>query len=590
MCTVSFIPVEGKVYLTSNRDERSTRLSAKPPLVYKHENAKLLYPKDGDKGGTWIAVSQNGDAGVLLNGAASPHTPKHPYRFSRGLILPQILSAADPADAFSKFEANDIEPFTLVLYVQKTLYECRWNGELKSINRLPVNQPHIWSSCTLYTPEIQENRKRWFDQWVTDHPSKDAESIYRLHRFGADNNERIDLVMNRNNEMLTVSITSIQLDAAEAVMTYYELKQNNTYRNSLRFFGQQTAGASLWWRRFSIRLRHWEYWPFHAVYAPIYPYWFWLCLKARSFFFFTASNPTIRNGGFLMESKKEIYDLMPVGSYPKTRLISKGEMLPGDVRSWLARNGLSFPLIAKPDIGLRGLAVKLLRNVEDLDNYHTTSKVDYLLQAYVPFENEVGVFYCRMPGTEKGTVTGVVGKQLLTVTGDGVQTVGELLSKEKRFVLQLDALRRTLPVTLTQVLPGGETKLVVPYGNHCRGAKFIDQSHLVNDALVKTIDNLCSQIPGFHFGRLDIRYSSWEELCSGRNFCVIELNGAGSEPAHIYDPKHSIFFGWREIIRHLDLLYRISKQNKLIRKVPYLAFKDGVNLFRENARYLRKIS
>jgi hypothetical protein len=27
-----------------------------------------------------------------------------------------------------------------------------------------------------------------------------------------------------------------------------------------------------------------------------------------------------------------------------------------------------------------------------------------------------------------------------------------------------------------------------------------------------------------------------------KNFFVVELNGAASEPTHIYDPKHSLFF------------------------------------------------
>ena len=37
---------------------------------------------------------------------------------------------------------------------------------------------------------------------------------------------------------------------------------------------------------FFIKLFNWEYWPFHFVYGPIYLYWFWLCARARSFFFF----------------------------------------------------------------------------------------------------------------------------------------------------------------------------------------------------------------------------------------------------------------------------------------------------------------
>ena len=69
---------------------------------------------------------------------------------------------------------------------------------------------------------------------------------------------------------------------------------------------------------FFIRLFNWEYWPFNVVYGPLFLYWFFLSLRARSFFFFNTSNPTIKNGGFLMESKKEVYDLIPFEYYPAT--------------------------------------------------------------------------------------------------------------------------------------------------------------------------------------------------------------------------------------------------------------------------------
>jgi hypothetical protein len=74
----------------------------------------------------------------------------------------------------------------------------------------------------------------------------------------------------------------------------------------------------LLYKPFFIKLFNWEYWPFNVVYGPLFPYWFFLCLKARSFFFFNTSNPSIKNGGFLMESKKEIYDLIPFEYYPST--------------------------------------------------------------------------------------------------------------------------------------------------------------------------------------------------------------------------------------------------------------------------------
>lgn len=158
------------------------------------------------------------------------------------------------------------------------------------------------------------------------------------------------------------------------------------------------------------------------------------------------------------------------------------------------------------------------------------------------------------------------------------------------FFLQLPALRSQLGIGLTEVVPQGEKKIIVPYGNHCRGAKFVDITDQLTPQLFETLNAICKSVPGFYFGRLDIKYENWEDLCKGKNFSIIELNGAGSEPAHIYDPTHSLLFAWKEIIRHLHLLYQVSKRNKGLKKQDYLTLKDGVRLFRENSIYMEKIA
>lgn len=133
-------------------------------------------------------------------------------------------------------------------------------------------------------------------------------------------------------------------------------------------------------------------------------------------------------------------------------------------------------------------------------------------------------------------------------------------------------------------------KTLVPYGNHARGAKFIDLSHLITDELTEAIDGICRQIPGFNFGRLDVMYNTWDELSRGENLSIIELNGAGSEPTHIYDPKHSIFFAWYEIIRHWKLLYRVSKLNKQQKSINYMTYKQGITMLKNNTEYLKLVS
>ncbi len=339
---------------------------------------------------------------------------------------------------------------------------------------------------------------------------------------------------------------------------------------------------------FFIRLLHWEYWSFNAVYLPVILYWFYLCARVRSLFFFSAANPTIENGGFIMESKWKIYQLMPQEFYPKTDFLPVNSSI-AERLEVVRKGGFQFPFIIKPDIGGKGRGVKKIHDEQELLDYLQQSKLDCIVQEFADHKNEFGIFYCRYPGEENGFITGIVGKELLSVTGDGISTMDQLIRKEKRFILQLDVLEATYGDQLNMVLPLGEEKILVPYGNHARGAKFTDETHLVDEQLTKTIDAICKQIDGFYYGRLDIRFSSLEELKQGKNYAIIEANGAGSEPTHMYDPRHSIFFAWKEIIRHWKILWRISRMNHK-RGIPYMGFNDGKKMFRDDKAYQQLIA
>ena len=100
--------------------------------------------------------------------------------------------------------------------------------------------------------------------------------------------------------------------------------------------------SRLAYRPFFIKLLNWEYWSFGTVYIPIYIIWIGLCIRARSFFFFAASNPSIKNGGFLNESKKDIAPLIPSGVHPKTLFFSAGAD-PCEVLRQLRQKNSAFP-------------------------------------------------------------------------------------------------------------------------------------------------------------------------------------------------------------------------------------------------------
>lgn len=341
-------------------------------------------------------------------------------------------------------------------------------------------------------------------------------------------------------------------------------------------------------RPFLIRLLNWEYWSFTAIYIWLYPVWLLICLRARSLFFFAASNPAIKNGGFLNESKKDILAIIPPQYYPPTVFFSIPANA-GFVLQQLQKAGLQYPLIGKPNIGGRGRGIKVLHDSEAVRGYVKNAFLDFHIQEFVPWKNEAGIFYCRYPNEARGRITGIVRKEFLSVTGDGKHTMRQLLYKDARALMYVQSLERIHGKTLEEVLPAGEKKIVSPYGNHARGSKFLDDSHLADAALNNRIDEICRQIPGFFYGRLDIRFDTWEALKQGKNFSIIEVNGAGAEPTHIYDPRHSLFFAWKEIVRHWIIMGRISRINHK-KGHPYLSFREGLAMFREDKEWSKKLA
>ena len=341
-------------------------------------------------------------------------------------------------------------------------------------------------------------------------------------------------------------------------------------------------------RPFWIRLFNWEYWSFNAVYMWVMPWWLWLSMKSRSFFFFNAANPAIENGGFLNESKKDLHQILPAGLYPTSLHFS----LPADpeaVLSAMRVAGLDFPVMGKPDIGGRGRGVKKLCDALSLEKYVRETTMDFHIQAFIPYEQEVGIFYHRFPGEKSGKITGIVRKEFLSVTGDGVHTVRQLLQQDPRGIMYVEGLEKVLGSELEDIPGRRERRVVSPYGNHARGSLFLDETHLADDRLLGVMDSIANRVPGFHFGRLDIRYRDWESLVLGEQFAIIELNGAGAEPTHMYDPRHSIFFAWKEITRHWSIMQRISRENHL-RGVPYLGWKEGKEMFRKDRELAEKLS
>lgn len=329
---------------------------------------------------------------------------------------------------------------------------------------------------------------------------------------------------------------------------------------------------------FFIRLRSWEYWPFAVVYLPVFIYHIYLSIRARSLFFFSASNPSIETGGLLGESKIDILNRISDEFKPKT-LFVPALTHTDTVFAQVAEHGLTYPLIAKPNVGERGWRVEKIERWESLVNYIQDSPVDFLIQQYVDEPLELGVFYHRMPGEQQGVVSSIVQKEFLTIRGNGRNCVEELIMQNERAVLQLPALRRQYGAIFHDIPAAGEVIQLVPIGNHSRGTKFLNANHLISDQLARVFDRISQPIDGFYYGRYDLRCRSVADLYAGRHIQILELNGAGAEPAHIYQPGFSLWKAWRVLLGHWRVLYDISRENHR-RGVAYMTLRDALRIWK----------
>jgi uncharacterized protein with NRDE domain len=232
MCTVSFVVANEQIIITSNRDESVGRPSALKPEKYLVNNKNIIFPKDPKAGGTWFATTENGTVVVLLNGAKEKHQVKDSYRRSRGLILLDIISSNAPLEHWKNIDLMNIEPFTVVLYLNKELYQLQWNEIEKEIVQLDQSMHHIWSSSTLYSSEVRLQRVHWFEKFMNEQQELNPLNLFDFHQNTASGNKDFGLIINRNNSLKTLSITQAVVKKNEIEFSHLDLQHQKHFVNS----------------------------------------------------------------------------------------------------------------------------------------------------------------------------------------------------------------------------------------------------------------------------------------------------------------------------------------------------------------------
>ena len=313
------------------------------------------------------------------------------------------------------------------------------------------------------------------------------------------------------------------------------------------------------WKKNWEKITNWELWPFGLRYSMIAPVWVWYIIRARTPWFFSPSNPTLTFGGFEGEDKREMYDQLPPELYPKTIYIQPKSDF-SSVKEQMIKYGFTYPFIVKPDVGMKGLLFRKIDTEAELLTYHSGVPYDYLIQDLVDYPLEISVFYYRYPGEEKGEITGFIQKELMDVIGDGKRTLLELIMDHPKAQYRVEEMRVKHQEWLKTIIPANERYILTYAANLNRGAKFTNLQHLIDDNLLHIFDQL-SHKTTFYYGRYDIKCASIEDLKQGKNFSILEFNGSGAEPNHVYQSGLSLFQAYRVILKHWKVLYRISRIN-----------------------------
>lgn len=338
-------------------------------------------------------------------------------------------------------------------------------------------------------------------------------------------------------------------------------------------------------KKFFQKLFNWELWNFYVLYFPIGPVWLWYCIRSGSFWFFSPSNPSITFGGFEGEGKKEMYDQLPSHLVPKTIYIMHDWPFAEVIRK-VREAGFGFPFIVKPDVGMKGILFRKIDNEEQLRKYHEKIPVEYIVQDLVTLPVEVSVFYYRFPWEQKGIVSGFIDKELLQVRGDGKSTLRELVQAHPRARFRMEEMEHRHGHRFERVLHEGEIFYLSYAGNHNRGAHFTNLHREIDDDLHRVFDELSHFNGKFYYGRYDIKTTSIEDLKQGRDFMILEFNGCGAEPNHIYDCNMSIWKAYGVILQHWKALYRISRYNHK-NGTPYWSFRKGWRYLADAKKHFR---
>jgi len=314
-----------------------------------------------------------------------------------------------------------------------------------------------------------------------------------------------------------------------------------------------------------------EFWPLWIMYFPVVIQWLMLSLYYRSLSLPLIANPNISTGGMVGYSKSGLLEqASPVAHEALlnwvTYIVSEqpvSEQLE-QIMEMLANNHLSLPIVAKPDLGCRGVGIKLINTEAELQSClkHYPPDSALMLQQLADWEPEAGIFYVRHPGEERGRIISLALKYTPYVVGDGKSTLHELLLADERIKQVIHLYKERHEDKLDEIIQDGQPFRLIFAASHSRGAIFRNGEEYISSALTTYVDDVMSSLPEFYYGRLDVKFNNIESLMQGQDIAIIEINGTASESLHIWDKETKLTEAWSVLLKQYRILFRIGAMNR----------------------------
>lgn len=304
-----------------------------------------------------------------------------------------------------------------------------------------------------------------------------------------------------------------------------------------------------------------------------------LALRHRSLSLPSAANPGLDAGGLWGESKAACLGAFGPEAQRWTArwavLRRSGPHAPAArdlprALAAMAEAELDFPVYAKPDRGYQGWGIRRLTDAAALRDYLEAfpPRETVMLQEAVDLPGEAGLFYVREPGAARGRIFSLALTYPPHLVGDGRSSLRRLILADPLARKDRARLFALFGEELERVPARDETLLLADTASARMGAVYLDARDFVTPALEQRIEAICNDIPGFHFGRFDLRFGSIEALRKGRGFRIVELNGAGAEALHIWAGGGKLIQAYRTLWQQWKLAFEIGARNAAAGHAP----------------------